>query len=107
MGITSPLHGEKNVLTSESYSSSEMPRTLVWMKAIPSNAVFCKKLITMGIAMIFRCFSSSSLTVCKAPNILPGIIVALTSHNFCTPVTAMSMILYSLFSLLMTTISGL
>ena len=53
------------------------------MKAVPSSAAFCKQLITMGIAVVFRWFSSSSLTVPKVPTTI-GITVALTSHNFCT-----------------------
>ena len=53
------------------------------MKALPSNAVFCKQPITMGILMVFRWFSSSSQTVPKAPTTI-GITLPLTSHNFCT-----------------------
>ena len=77
--------------------------------------------------MVFWWFSSSSLTVPKAATAI-DITVALTLHKFCTcnlkfwylkifsnfftliflsPETAMSMILHSLFSLSMTTISGL
>ena len=76
--------------------------------------------------MVFRWFSSTSLTVPKVPPTI-GLTVALTSHNFCTcnlkswylvifsssfilmfwsPETAMSMILHSLFSLSITAISG-
>ena len=76
--------------------------------------------------MVFRLFSSSSLTIPKTPATI-GVIVALTSHNFSTcnlkfwylvifsisfnlmfwsPGTAMLMILHSLFPLSMTTISG-
>ena len=104
-----------------------MSTTLLRMSAVLSNGAFCKQLITMGIPMVFKWFSGSSLTIPKAPATI-GITVALTSHNFCTcnlnswylvifssfftlmfwsPGTAMSMILHSLFSLLMTTISGL
>ena len=82
-GITSPLRGEKNALTSESYPLSEMPRTLLRMKAVSSNDAFCKQLITMAILMVFRWFSSSLLTVPKAPAAI-GITLALTSHNFFT-----------------------
>ena len=82
-GITSPLRDEKNALTTESYPLSEMSRTLLRMKAVPSNAAFCKQLITMGILMVFRRFSSSSLTVSKAPTTI-GITLALTSRNRCT-----------------------
>ena len=124
--ITSPLRGEKNVLTSESYPLSEISRTLLKMKAVPSNAAFCKQLITMGIPMVVRWFWNFSVTVPKAPTTI-GITVALTFHNFCncnlkcwylvvfsssftlmfwSPGTAMSMILHSLFSLSMTTIKG-
>ena len=81
--ITSPLLREKNVLTSESYPLSELSRTLQKMKAVPSNAAFCKQLITMGIPIVFRWFSSSSLIVPKAPTSI-GITVALTSQNFWT-----------------------
>ena len=80
---TSQLRGEKNTLTSESYPLSKMSRTLLRMKAVPSNVVFCKQLITVGIPMVFRWFSSSLLTVPKVPTTI-GISVALTSHNFCT-----------------------
>ena len=51
VGTTSPLRGEKNALTSESYPLSEMSRALLRMKAGPSNAAFCKQLITMGHAL--------------------------------------------------------
>ena len=74
---------KKNALTSESYLLSEVSETLLRMKAVPSNAAFCMQRITMGIPMVFRWFSSSSLTVPKAPNTI-GITVALTFHNFCT-----------------------
>ena len=118
---------KKNALTSESYLLSEVSETLLRMKAVPSNAAFCMQRITMGIPMVFRWFSSSSLTVPKAPNTI-GITVALTFHNFCTcnlkswyfvifsssftlmfwsPGTAISMILHSISSLSMNTISGL
>ena len=60
-----------------------MSRTLLRMKAVLSNAAFCKQLIAVGIPMVFRWFSSSSPTVPKAPTAI-GITVALTSHNFCT-----------------------
>ena len=101
-----------------------MPRTLLRVKAVPSNDVFCKQPITMGILIVFRWFSSSSLTVPKVPTTI-GIIVALTSHNFCacnlkslylviffssftlmfwSQGTAMSILLHSPFSLSMTTI---
>ena len=82
-GITSPLPDEKNALTTESYPLSEMSRTLLRMKAVSSNAAFCKQLITMGIPMVFRRFSSSSLIVSKAPATI-GITLALTSRNRCT-----------------------
>ena len=125
--ITSPLRGKKNALTSESYPLSEMSSTFLRIKAVPSNKAFCKQLITMSIPMVFRWFSSSSLTVPKAPTTI-GVTVDLTSHIFSlcnlkswylvifsssftlmfwSPRTAMSMILNSLFSLSMTTISGL
>ena len=82
--ITSPLRGEKNALTSESDPLSEiMSRTLLSIKAVPSNGSFCKQLITMGIPMVCRWFSSSSLTFPKAPTAI-GITVALRSHNFWT-----------------------
>ena len=81
--ITSPLRGEKIALIAKSYPLSEMSRTLLRMKAFPSNAAFCKQLITMAIPMVFRWFSSSSLTVPKAPTTI-GITVALTSYKFCT-----------------------
>ena len=71
--------------------------------------------------MVFRWFSSPSLTIPKAPT-TTGVTVALTSHNFCTcnlksrysvifvmfwyPGRAISMILHSLLSLSVTTISG-
>ena len=54
--VITPLRGEKNVLTSESYPLSEISRTLLKMKAVPSNAAFCKQLITMGIPMVVRWF---------------------------------------------------
>ena len=81
----------------------------------------------MGIQMVFRWFSSSSLTVLKVPTRI-GITIALRSYNFCTsnlkfwylvifsssfklmfwsPGTAMLMVLHSLLSLSLTTISGL
>ena len=82
-GKTSPLRGEKNTFTSESYPLSEISKTLLWLTAVSSNAAFCKQLITMGIPMVFRWFSSSSLTVPKATTTI-GITVALTFHNFCT-----------------------
>ena len=125
--IKSPLRCVKNALTSDSYPLSELSRTLLRMKAVPSNAASCKQLITINIAMVFRCFSSSSLTVPKAPTTI-GVIVVLTSHNFytcnlkscylvifsssftfmfCSPGTAMPMILHSLFCLSVTTVSGL
>ena len=96
------------------------------MKAVPSNAAFCKQLIAMGIQMVFRWFSSSSLTVLKVPTRI-GITIALRSYNFCTcnlkswylvifsssltlmfwsPGTAMLMVLHSLLSLSVTTISA-
>ena len=77
--------------------------------------------------MVFRYFSSSSLTVPKARTTI-GVIVVLTSHNFytcylkswylvifsssftfmfCSPGTAMAMILHSLFCLSVNTVSGL
>ena len=62
---------------------SEMSRTLLRVTAIPSNAAFCKQRITMDIPMVFRWFSSSSLTVPKALTTI-GRTVALTYHNFCT-----------------------
>ena len=116
--ITLPLRDEKNSLTSESFPLSVMPKTLLKMKAVPRNAVFCKQLITMGIPIIFRWFSCSSVTAPKAP-IAVGITVALTSLNFCTcnlkswclfffSVSlgiAMLMILHSLSSLSVTAIS--
>ena len=80
--ITSPPRGKKNALTSESYPLSEMPRTLLRMKAVPSNAAFCKRLSTMGFPMVFRWFSSSSLTFPKAP-VTTGIAVVWTFQNFC------------------------
>ena len=70
-------------MTSESYALSEMSRTLLRMKAVPSNTVFCKQLITMRIPIVFRWFSSSSLTFPKAPTTI-AITVALPFHNFCT-----------------------
>ena len=124
---TESLYIQKNNLTSQSYPLSEMSRNFLKMKAVPSNAAFCMELMTMGIPMVLRWFSSFSLTLPKAPTKI-GITVALTSHNFCTcnlkswylvifsrsftlmfwsPGTAMSMILQSRFSLSMTTISGL
>ena len=42
-GITSPLCGEKNAYASGSYPLSEMPKTLLRIKAVPSNAAFCKQ----------------------------------------------------------------
>ena len=105
-----------------------MPRTLPSMKAVSSNGVLCKELTTMGIPMLFRWFSSSSLAILKEPTTV-GITVALTSHNFCncnlrswylviffsksftlifwSSRTAMSMMFHSLFSLSMTSIFGL
>ena len=77
--------------------------------------------------MVFRYFSSSSLTVPKARTTI-GVIVVLTFHNFytcylkswylvicsssftfmfCSPGTAMAMILHSLFCLSVNTVSGL
>ena len=77
--------------------------------------------------MVFRYFSSFSLTVPKARTTI-GVIVVLTSHNFytcylkswylvifsssftfmfCSPRTAMAMILHSLFSLSVNTVSVL
>ena len=77
--------------------------------------------------MVFRWFSSSSLTVLKVPTRI-GITIALRSYNFCTcnlkswylvifsssltlmfwsPGTAMLMVLHSLLSLSVTTISAL
>ena len=104
-----------------------MSMTLVRMKVVPNNAAFCKQLVTMSLSNFFRWFSSSSLTIPKAPTII-GITIALTSHNSCncnlkswylviisssftlmfwSPGTAMSMILHFLFFLSMTTRSGL
>ena len=95
------------------------------MKAFPNNAAFCKQLVTMGISMVFSWFSSSSLSVNKAPT-RTGITVALTFHNFFScklkfwylvifssyftlmfwsSGTAMSTILHFLFSL--STMSGI
>ena len=53
------------------------------MKTVPGNAAFCKQLITMGIPMVLRWFSSFSITVPKALT-TTGITVALTIKNFCT-----------------------
>ena len=123
---TESLYIEKNNLTSQSYPLSEMSRNLLKMKAVPGNTAFCKQLMTMGIPMVLRWFSSFSLTLPKAPTTI-GITVALTSHNFCTcnlkswhmvifldpsldvliSRKAMFMILQSPFSLSMTTISDL
>ena len=50
------------------------------MNTVPSNAGFGKQLIAMCIPMVFRCFSSSSLTVTKTLTTVV-ITVALTSHN--------------------------
>ena len=50
------------------------------MLVLVSNAGFSKQLIAMCIPMVFRCFSSSSLTVTKTLTTV-GITVALTSHN--------------------------
>ena len=61
-GITSPLHGEKSVLISESYPLSEIPRTLLMKKVVPSNAVFCKQLMTVAIPIDFLWFLSFLLT---------------------------------------------
>ena len=104
-----------------------MSMTLVRMKVVPNNAAFCKQLVTMSLSNFFRWFSSSSLTIPKAPTTI-GITIALTSHNSCncnlkswylviisssftlmfwSPGTAMSMILHFLFFLSMTTRSGL
>ena len=80
---TESLYIEKNNLTSQSYPLSEMSRNLLKMKAVPGNTAFCKQLMTMGIPMVLRWFSSFSLTLPKAPTTI-GITVALTSHNFCT-----------------------
>ena len=52
-------------------------------EAVPTNAAFCKQIIISGIPMVFRWFSSSSLTVPKGPTTI-GITVALTSHNLWT-----------------------
>ena len=108
-------------------TTSEMTRTLLRIKAVPTNATLCKQLIIMGIPMVFNWFSSSSLTVPNAPT-TTGITIVLTAHNFCTcnlkslylvifPSfftfmfwylrTVMLIILHSLFSLSMATISGL
>ena len=102
-----------------------MPRTFHRRKAVPNNVALCKQLINMGIPMAFQLFSSSSLTVPKAP-MRTGINVTLTFHNlyscnlkpwylvifssyfaliFWSPGTAMLMILHSLFSL--TIMSGI
>ena len=78
--IKSPRRGEKNALTTEGYPLLEMSGTLLRMNAVPSNAGFSKQLIAMCIPMVFRCFSSSSLTVTKTLTTV-GITVALTSHN--------------------------
>ena len=59
-----------------------MSMTLVRMKVVPNNAAFCKQLVTMSLSNFFRWFSSSSLTIHKAPTTI-GITVALTSHNSC------------------------
>ena len=118
-GITSPHCGEKNALASENYPLPEMPRTLLRIKTVPNNAAFCKQHITMGIPVVFRCFSDSSPTVPKAPTTICTT-ATLTSHNFCNCnlkpcylVTFPSSFLLmfwstgSLFSLSMNTISGL
>ena len=52
-------------------------------EAVPTNAAFCKQIIISGIPMVFRWFSSSSLTAPKGPTTI-GITVALTSHNLWT-----------------------
>ena len=52
-------------------------------EAVPTNAAFCKQIIISGIPLVFRWFSSSSLTVPKGPTTI-GITVALTSHNLWT-----------------------
>ena len=49
-GITSPLCGKKYVLTFKNYPLSEIARTLPRMKVVPSNAAFCKQIITMDIS---------------------------------------------------------
>ena len=82
IGIISPLHDEKNVLTSESYPLSEIPKSLLKMKVVPCNSSF-KELKTLGIPMVFRLFSSSSLTIPKTPATI-DVIVALTSQNLST-----------------------
>ena len=78
--IKSPQRGEENALTTEGYPLLEMSGTLLRMNTVLSNAGFSKQLIAMCIPMVFRCFSSSSLTVTKSLTTV-GITVALTSHN--------------------------
>ena len=68
-------------LISEFYPNPEMPSTLLKMKAVPSNAAFCKHGTMRGMSIRFRCFSSSLDTVPSAPTTI-GTTTALTSHSF-------------------------
>ena len=68
-------------LISEFYPNSEMPSTLLKMKAVPSNAAFCKHGTTRGMSIRFRCFSSSLETVPSTPTTI-GTTTAFTSHCF-------------------------
>ena len=54
-------------LISEFYPNPEMPSTLLKMKAVPSNAAFCKHGTTRGMSIRLRCFSSSLDTVPSTP----------------------------------------
>ena len=68
-------------LISEFYPNPEMPSTLLKMKAVPSNAAFCKHGTTRGMSIRLRCFSSSLDTVPSAPTTI-GTTTALTFHSF-------------------------
>ena len=60
-----------------------MPRALLRMNTVPSNAAFCKQLILMEIPILFKCFSRLSLIVLRAP-VTTGIIVALLFYSLST-----------------------
>ena len=77
--IASPLLIRKRALTSESDSLSEIPRALIRMIFVPSNAALY---IVIEIPIVLKYFSRLSLIVHRAP-IMTGITVALMLHYLC------------------------
>ena len=59
-----------------------MPRSLLRMNAVSSNAVLCKQLIFMENPIALKCFSELFLIVPSAPK-TAGITIALTFDSLC------------------------